>query len=139
MIVHKNEAITQPQLIKCHPLLLEIVDVAAYLANLWYGDDLRVTAIYDPYHPGLTHRALEKFHRFLDASILKNGGREGSERLRQTINAAYPYDPERKPGLVTIPDLDHEGTLHGSTAAHFHFQIAPKWLGLDFHGGKKNV
>ena len=129
MIDHKVREITQPQLSRVHPHLLEILDMASYLAWLWYKDDLIITAIYDPLHPGLTHRLLEANHRFVDARILEAGGRAGSERLRDTTNAAYEYDPERKPGILTIPPLVHESTLdHAIRLPHFHFQIAPHWL-----------
>lgn len=129
MIIHKTD-ITKEQLLHVHPRLLEILEVSAFLAWAWYRDDLRITAIHDPFHPGTTHRALEKKHRFVDASLLKNGGVVGSERLRATINAAYEYDPSRVPNIFTVPPLNHEGTLKGSTACHFHFQIPPKWLSV---------
>jgi len=121
MIDHKNVDITAPQMSAVHPELGKILGLASFLAYEWYGDDLVITAIYDPNHPGLTHRALEKYHRFVDCRLLSRGGLVGSERLRRTINAAYQYDPQR-PMMETIPLLDH------GTGPHFHFQLTPAWL-----------
>ena len=127
MILHKYPDITIPQMMNVHPRLFEIVSLASFLAHLWYEDDLIVTAIYDPNHPGITHRLKDTWFRFVDAGLLKKGLLLGSERLRKTINAAYPHD---NPKLQTIPRIDHKGTLGGSTADHFHFQIGPGWLSI---------
>jgi hypothetical protein len=128
MISHKYPDVTSAQLIDVHPRLHQILEVMSFLAFTWYGDDIVITAIYDPHHPGSTHRLKERKFRFVDLSVLKSGGQIGSERLRNTINVAYSYDG--KPGLLTIPALNHTNQKSPSTADHFHVQIGPKWAGI---------
>lgn len=135
MITHKNPEITGPQLTQVHPHLQEILEAAAFLAYLWYKDDLRITAIYNPDHPGPTHRVNEKYHRFVDCSLLPNGGVGGSGRLRDVMNVGYVYckNPDgsidyTRSHYETVPPLNHEPEI--STAPHFHFQIPPIWLGV---------
>ena len=101
--------------------LYPIIDVMEACAWYAWKDILVVTRIKEPKKDDSTHYLQEPPYRHIDFALLESG-EANSEKLRNFINAVFPYSIPEIKGFSTIPPLLHKN----STALPFHVQVAVK-------------